>query len=131
MTACKTQQVGAGTNVTYFETGGSWCPVMVLDQLRMLIGNKPMDSPLLPFPVAPLTTAQFASHCRTLWARLGLNPANWSGHSFRIGAASAASRQGIPAHIIRKLGRWNSGCYARYIPDPQVEMAQAFMHLTD
>lgn len=125
----KTQQTGSGVNIHLYKTNNSWCPVAVLSRLLSLLPEQPDSSPLLPFPVKPLSTSQFVKHIRILLRNLHLNPSQYSGHSFRIGAASAASHHGVPDHIIRRLGRWKSGCFARYIPNPQTEMAQAFSKL--
>ena len=54
---------------------------------------------------------------RELAARSGA-PTNYSSHSFRIGAASAATAAGIPKWQIQALGRWSTDCYKRYIRLP-------------
>lgn len=58
-------------NITLFETHTAWYLIAVLDQLMMQTTDKPKDSPLLPFPKAPLTTVQFVKHCRPLLVNLG------------------------------------------------------------
>jgi len=40
---------------------------------------------------------------------------DYVGHSFRIGAATMASEQGIQDSLIQTLGRWKSSAYTRYI----------------
>eukprot|EP00064_Thunnus_orientalis_P024128 superscaffoldBa00009934_g24404 len=57
----------------------------------------------------------FHHHMRSVLARSGIPPDQFSGHSFRIGAASTASRQGIPDNVIKILGRWSSPAYHTYI----------------
>lgn len=47
------QQIGASTDIRVFMTSNAWCPVTVLEQLMVLIADKPKDSPLLPFPNDP------------------------------------------------------------------------------
>jgi hypothetical protein len=47
--------------------------------------------------------------------RLGYNMCRFSGHSFRIGAATSAAACGVEDHVIQTLGRWSSDCYIRYI----------------
>ena len=40
---------------------------------------------------------------------------DYAGHSFRIGAATTAARQGVQDSLIKTLGRWESAAYTRYI----------------
>jgi hypothetical protein len=63
----------------------------------------------------PLSRDVFLSHFKFILSRIGLNDKNYSGHSFRIGAATSAAKVGIPDHLIQSLGRWSSDCYMRYI----------------
>ena len=46
---------------------------------------------------------------------MGLPFESLKGHSFRIGAASAAAAAGLPDWLIKVLGRWSSNCYQLYI----------------
>ena len=48
---------------------------------------------------------------------------NFSSHSFRIGAATVAARNGIPDHLIQALGRWTSNAYQLYIRTPSEALA--------
>ena len=41
-----------------------------------------------------------------------------SGHSFRIGAATAAVSRGVPNHLIKTLGCWSSDTSQLYIHTP-------------
>lgn len=36
-------------------------------------------------------------------------------HSFRIGGASLAAQAGVASSVIRKIGRWKSTCFLKYI----------------
>ena len=65
----------------------------------------------------PLTRDVFITWSRNNIARLGLK-GNYSGHSFRIGAATTAAAAGIPDHLIKTLERWLSNAYRIYIRTP-------------
>ena len=48
---------------------------------------------------------------------------NFSSHSFRIGVATVAGRNGIPDHSIQELGRWKSNAFQSYIRTPSAALA--------
>ena len=45
------------------------------------------------------------------------------GHSFRIGAATAAARRGIEDSVIKILGRWESAAYQQFVKIPRDQLA--------
>ncbi len=48
----------------------------------------------------------------------GIDTANFSGHSFRIGAASTAACVGFSDSFIQTLGRWKSAAFMTYLRTP-------------
>lgn len=63
-----------------------------------------------------LSRGVFLSHFKARFlSQIGLDDTRYSGHSFRIGAATSVAKVGIPEHLIQSLGRWSSDCYMRYI----------------
>jgi len=55
----------------------------------------------------PLSRGILTDWLRQIMSAAGI-AGNFSSHSFRIGAAKVAARNGIPDHLIQALGRWSS-----------------------
>ena len=53
----------------------------------------------------------------------GKDPAPYSGHSFRIGAASTAAERGVEDSLIKILGCWQSSAYQRCVKIPRKHLA--------
>ena len=77
----------------------------------------------------PLTRAVLTAQLREILAGAGVS-GNFSSHSFRIGAATVAARNGIPDHLIQALGRWSSSAYQLYIRTPSETLASFSSHLS-
>lgn len=52
----------------------------------------------------------------------GVDDKSYSGHSFRIGAATAAAAADVPDHVIKMLGRWESLAYQLYVRTPRLAL---------
>ena len=48
----------------------------------------------------------------------GLQPSQYTGQSYRIGAATTSTSVGLPPWLIKTLGQWSSDWYERYIQCP-------------
>ena len=69
----------------------------------------------------PLTRQQLTSALRHLLQHTEYNQQHYASHSFRIGAATTAAAAGLPAWLIKLLGRWSSEAYQSYIhPSPMM-----------
>ena len=116
--ASKCDPFRKGCIITLFKTNTQVCPVSLIDKfcmLRRTMQASPED-PLFILPGGePLTRNSFLSMLKCLLLRLGLDASKYTGHSFRIGAATSAEAANIPDHLIKTLGRWSSDCYQRYI----------------
>ena len=82
----------------------------------------------VPGPLFLLANGQPLSRSILIdWLRQNFSTAriedNFSSHSFRIGAATVASRNGIPDHLMQALGRWISNAYQLYIRTPSEALA--------
>ena len=65
----------------------------------------------------PLTRELLSTWLKRILGSAGVQ-CNFSSHSFRIGAATAAAQAGVPDHLIQTLGRWSSKAYQVYIRTP-------------
>lgn len=63
----------------------------------------------------PLTRSVLLRRVASLARACGINPALHGGVSFRAGGATSLARAGVPDHLIKVIGRWNSTCYQLYI----------------
>ena len=98
------------------------CPVAAI--LSYMLQRGPGPGPLFKFADGkPLTRPRFVSRIREALSQAGVNCAPYSGHSFIIGAATTAARQGIAETTIKMLGRWKSSAYQLYIKTPWDQLA--------
>lgn len=58
----------------------------------------------------PLTKDASTAETRQLLSLLGFKVSDYAGHSYRIGAATAAASVGLPPWLVKTLGRWSSDC---------------------
>ena len=71
----------------------------------------------------PLTKSIFTARVREAQRSLGYPEENFVGHSFHIGAATAAASAGIKDSVIRTMGRWSSSAFLAYIRTPKEQLA--------
>ena len=76
------------------------------------------EGPLFTFSDGrPLSQQQLWSTVQSILHSAGYT-GSYSGHSFRIGAATTAAARGVPDHLIKTLGWWSSDAYQIYIHTP-------------
>ena len=111
--ASKTDEFRKGHTLRLGRTNTSICAVQAFVHFLQLRGDLP--GPLFVFENGTaLSRDHLVSWTRDAMARLGLD-GNFSGHSFRIGAATTAAMVGIPDHLIKTMCRWLSDAYQMYI----------------
>uniref|UniRef100_G3Q7Q9 Tyr recombinase domain-containing protein n=1 Tax=Gasterosteus aculeatus TaxID=69293 RepID=G3Q7Q9_GASAC len=117
---------GGACSVIVARTESDLCPFRaMLGYLRV----KPTAGPTTPLFLtpgnAPLSRTWFRHHLNIVLTRSHLSPHHYSGHSFRIGAATSASNQGIPGTTLQQMGRWSSSAVTSYIrPDLTMILAK-------
>ncbi len=111
----KTDQRGISSVIKLdSSTNVSLCPVNAL--VQYLAVRSPQQGPLfIHFNKEPLTYFQVNYMLKKAIRTIGLTPGNFSSHSFRIGAATAASMGGLSDEKIKELGRWKSTAFQLYI----------------
>ena len=106
---------GSRAPVTYIiHAAKTNCPVHMLQKYCNLRGKSP--GPLFCFPdLVPVSRNYFTAKLSSCIKSLGLSSDRYKGHSFRIGAATFAASKGYSDESIKRLGRWSSAAYKRYI----------------
>ena len=97
------------------------CPVVAIGNFLALCGPSP--GKLFCYADGRPLTRQLSSTVQSILHSAGY-PGSYSGHSFRIGAATTAAARGIPDHLIKTLGRWSSNAYQLYIRTPVGSLTQ-------
>ncbi len=109
----KNDPFGVGTTIHLGVTGN---PL-----LGYLAARPPAPGPLFRFgDGSPLSRPKLVQCLREALKAAGIDDNGFSGHSFRIGAATAAARAGI-----KTLGRWKSSVFTLYIRTPSRHLAAA------
>ena len=118
----KTDQFGKGYHIHLARTGAALCPVSALLDYLSIRGTS--KGPLFLLANGhPLTRSVLVTKVRSALSTSGMDVDKYSGHSFRIGAATTALRAGISDAKIKMLGRWESSAYQLYLQAPSKELA--------
>ena len=118
----KTDQLRQGANIVVGRTGSHICLVKAV---LAYMARRGFDrGPLFQHQDgSPLTREQLVSSLRDTLSAAGVEYHRFSGHSFRIGAATTAAAKGVEDSTIQTLGRWRSDSFKRYIRMPKSELA--------
>lgn len=117
----KTDPFRLGVKVWIGRTGGDLCPVTAVLAYMALRG--PGEGPLFRFRNgSPLTRQKLVIKLREVLQKVGIDCSKYSGHSFRIGAATTAAAKGIQDSLIKTMGRWESVAYQLYVRTPQAQL---------
>ena len=118
----KTDQAGKGVCIFIGKAPAPLCPVTAM--VNYLARRPPPAGPLFVLANGtPLSRERFVKEVKSALKEAGVDDTAYSGHSFRIGAATAAARAGIPAFMIKMLGRWESEAFQIYVQTPRETLA--------
>ena len=118
----KTDPFRQGVTICLGKTEALFCPVGAI--LSYLVMRGPGGGPLFRFRDGrALTRPRLVVEIRKALAQAGINPDDYAGHSFHIGAATTAAACGVPVDIIKTLGRWKSNAYQLYVRLPREQLS--------
>ena len=124
----KTDPFRRGVNLFIGKTANDLCPVTAV--LNHLIQTPAKEGPLFRFQDGRFLTRQrLVGAVREALEAAGVDQSKYSGHSFRIGAATTAAARGMEDSIIKTLGRWRSLAYLEYVKIPRNQLASYSMTL--
>ena len=101
--------------------GCSGAPVCAVCITHHYISSHPAhpSQPLFQFTSGHLLTYHiYNASIKNLVRAIGLDPASYSSHSIRAGAATQAAESGLDSDSIKRLGRWRSQAYSVYLRPP-------------
>lgn len=118
----KTDPFRRGVSIYLGKTESDLCPVSAI--LAYVAVRPAVDGPLFVFKNGTyLTRDRLVACVRRALNTAGIDTKGYSGHSFRIGAATTAAMVGIEDSIIKMLGRWESSAYQCYLRTPRESLA--------
>ena len=118
----KTDPFRHGVDIYLGRTDRDLCPVGAL--LAFMAVRQAVDGPLFVFANGtPLTRDRLVKAVRRALLQPGVPAAGYSGHSFRIGAATSAAEAGLQDSVVKMLGRWELSAYQRYIQTLRATLA--------
>ncbi len=125
----KTDQVKKGHFVYIFNLSSPIQAVREYLHLRISQAKSPLEPLFLDHAGNPVSRTWFQKQLKSVLLSAGISAANFSSHSFRIGAATSAAQKGLTKHQIQTLGRWSSEAFQSYIRTDQFHIKSAHQTL--
>ena len=119
--ASKMDPFRKGVTIYLGKTGDDLCPVAAIAPYLAVRGCS--QGPFFRWASGvPLSREMLVVKIREALKPSGVDVTRYSGHSFRIGAATTAAAVGIEGSLIKTLGRWESSAYQLYIRVPREQL---------
>ena len=120
--ASKTDPFCQGVFVFIGKTDNTRCPVTAIVAYLAVRGRS--SGPFFRWKSGSLLSREsLVKQMRKALSTSGVDVSGYSGHSFRIGAATAAAAAGLEDSMIKTLGRWRSSAYQTYVRIPRERLA--------
>ena len=127
--ASKTDPFRKGVTLYLGKSGNELCPVAAVAAYLAVRGGA--QGPFFRFGSGvPLSREALVRNVRAALRPSGVDVSCYSGHSFRIGAASTAAAVGMEDSLIKTLGRWESAAYLLYVRVPRERLVSVSKLLT-
>ena len=118
----ETDQFKRGVDVHISSTHNELCPIAMM---AYLVWCREHPGALFHFEDSTLLTpARFTAKVGDALDALCYVSQSYTGHSFRIGAATTAAERGLEDSLIKVLGRWESNAYLVYVRTPRKRLAE-------
>ena len=119
----KTDPFRNGVDIFLGRTKNQLCPIEAMLAFLAVRGDR--QGFLFTFADGSLLTkGRFVAGVRQALQKAGVDCKRYSGHSFRIGAATTANMRGMGDATIKMLGRWQSTAYLTYVKTPRDQLAR-------
>ena len=115
--ASKTDSFHHGVSIYLGRSQADLCPVSEVLTYMVLRGASP--GPFFFADGRYLTRDRFVLSVRAALRMQEVDDSRYSGHSFRIGAATTVALRGLLDFLIKTLGRWERSAYTVYIRTPR------------
>jgi len=119
----KKSKVSLGADIVVGTTGLPVCSVMAILDYVQVRGDRPGPFFLDSDGKTIIKSQTFVMGVRDILRGLGLPQDQYSGHSFRIGAATTAATAGVEDSTLQILGCWHSSAFLQYIRTPKEHLA--------
>ena len=118
----KTDQTGQGAHIILGRTGADLCPVAAVLGYIAIRGARPGPF-FLNLRGEPLLKHVFVAEIHRILDDMGFPQHQYAGHSFQIGATTAAALTGLEDSNSQLFGRWRSAAFLRYVRTPHDKLA--------
>ncbi|XDV36891.1 hypothetical protein PO909_006605 [Leuciscus waleckii] len=122
----KNDAQASGVTLSFPKINNNFCPFTSMVKFLKIRPKTSNYAPLFILPNgAPLSKGWFRTQLNSVVKSCSLSPSLYTGHSFRIGAATTAADRGISTSAIKVLGRWSSSAFESYIRPDSKTILQA------
>lgn len=98
----KNDSKGSGVTLTFSKINNNFCPFLSMIKFLKTRPRTSNHAPLFILPNgAPLSNSWFRTHLASALKSCCLSPSLYTGHSFRIGAATTAAERGVSTSAIK------------------------------